>query len=273
MSNRTSKSAVITGSTRGLGFGIAQSLLARGCDVVVSGPRQEDSDLAAEKLAGLKLSDARVVGLACDVRDEAHVQALWDRAVDALGTVDIWLNNAGLALSAPGLENLASDDFRAMLEINLLGAMHGCKISMAGMKDRGGAIYNMLGAGWNGAPVPGMIGYATSKAGLTFLDKSLAQEVEGSNVIVGSFAPGVVITEGFFREHEKSPKEGRAARAAVLNIIADHTETIADWVAETMIENDANGQLFSWLTQERIAERQAMTPPRDILSRYNLGMA
>jgi NAD(P)-dependent dehydrogenase (short-subunit alcohol dehydrogenase family) len=273
MNNSDSQTAVVTGSTRGLGLGIAQSLLARGVNVVISGPRQEDCDLAVEKLVGQALSGARVTGIACDVRDEANVQALWDRAVNASGPVGFWLNNAGLALSAPKLEDLTSEDFRMMLEVNLLGAMHGCKIAMAGMKSGGGAIYNMLGAGWNGAPVPGMIGYATSKAGLTFMDKSLAQEVEGSNILVGSFAPGVVITEGFFRENAKSPKEGRAARAGVLNIIGDHTETIADWVADTMIGNRTNGQLFSWLTEERIAERRAMSPPRDILSRYDLEMS
>ena len=271
MTGKAPESVVVTGSTRGLGFGIARSLLAGGVNVVVSGPRQEDCDKAAGELNALELSGARAVGIGCDVREEENVDRLWEEAVSAFGGIDIWLNNAGLALSGPSLSALSSGDFAKMLGINLLGAMHGCKIAMAGMKERGGAIYNMLGAGWNGTPVPGMIGYATSKAGLTFMTKSLAQEVDGSNIIVGSFAPGVVITKGFFREHAKSPVEGRASRASVLNIIGDHTETIADWVSETMCHNTANGELFSWLTEERVAERRAMSPPRDILSRYDLG--
>ena len=56
----------------------------------------------------------------------------------------------------------------------------------------------------------------------------------------------------------------------MLNIIGDHVETISDWVAETMLNNDAHGELFNWLTPERIAERRAMEPARDILSRYEL---
>lgn len=268
MSEGKAKTAVVTGSTRGIGFGIADSLMARGCNVVLTGPKQADCDAAAEKLN--TKYEAKALPVACDVTNEAEVIALWDKAVEAFGAVDIWLNNAGLALTGPTLLDMPSDAFQTMLNINLLGALHGCKTAFNGMKAEGGAIYNMLGAGWDGNPVPGMIGYATSKAGLTFMTKSFAAEAEGSGVIVNSFAPGVVITEGFMREQERSGGLIPAARAAVLNIIGDHVETISDWVAETMLNNDAHGELFNWLTPERIAERRAMEPARDILSRYEL---
>ncbi len=270
MSDAKAKTAVVTGSTRGIGFGIADSLVARGCNVVLSGPGQESCDAAAEKINAKHDSGAKALAIACDVTSESKVVALWDAAVEAFGGVDIWLNNAGMALTGPTLSDLPSDDFQTMLNINLLGAMNGCKTAFNGMKANGGAIYNMLGAGWDGNPVPGMIGYATSKAGLTFMTKSFIAEAAGSNVLVNSFAPGVVITEGFKREQERSGGNIPAARAAVLNIIGDHVDTIADWVAETMLNNEAHGELFNWLTPERIAERRAMVPARNILSEYDL---
>ena len=270
MSEGKAKTAVVTGSTRGIGFGIADSLMARGCNVALSGPKQVDCDVAADKLNAKHMGGARALPVACDVTREAEVTALWDKADEVFGTVDVWLNNAGLALPGPTLSDLPGESFQTMLNINLLGAMHGCKTAFNGMKAKGGAIYNMLGAGWDGNPVPGMIGYATSKAGLTFMSKSFAAEAEGSGVIVNSFAPGVVITEGFMREHARSGGHIPAARAAVLNIIGDHVETISDWVADTMLENEAHGELFNWLTPERIAERRAMEPARDILSGYEL---
>lgn len=270
MPHSSPKTIVVTGSTRGIGFGIVASLLARGCNVVLSGPKQDACNVAAEVLRDQSDCGGRVLAVACDVTSQANVEALWQAAEDAFGGVDIWLNNAGLALTGAPLADLPSDEFATMLNVNLLGAMHGCKVAFNGMKARGGAIYNMLGAGWDGNPVPGMIGYATSKAGLTFMNRSFVAETEGSGVRVNAFAPGVVMSDGFMREQARAAGGLSPERRAVLNIIGDHVETIADWVADTMLTHEGHGELFNWLTPERIAERRAMTPPRDVLSRYAL---
>lgn len=264
------KTIIVTGSTRGIGYGIAASLLERGCNVVLSGPRQANCDSAAASLRELASSKGEVLPVSCDVTSERDVENLWQAGVEAFGQVDIWLNNAGLALTGKQLADLPSEEFATMLNVNLLGAMHGCKVAFNGMRDRGGAIYNMLGAGWDAKPVPGMIGYASSKAGLTFMHRSFAMEAEGSNVRVNAFAPGVVMSDGFMREQARSKGGLSPERRSVLNIIGDHVETIADWVAETMLNHQGHAELFNWLTPERIAERQAMTPPRDVLSRYEL---
>ncbi len=265
------KTVVVTGSTRGIGYGIAASLLQRGCNVVLSGPRQSDCDTAAAQLSDASGgSEARVLAVGCDVTKEKEVEALWAASTEAFGTVDIWLNNAGLALTGAPLSDLPSDEFATMLDVNLLGTLHGCKVAFNGMKQTGGAIYNMLGAGWDGRPVPGMLGYATTKAGLEFMTRSFAAEAETSLVRVNSFAPGVVISEGFMREQARSSVGLTEQRRAVLNIIGDHVDTIGNWVAETMLSHQGHGELFNWLTPERLAERQAMTPARDILSHYSL---
>ncbi|MFC6200177.1 SDR family NAD(P)-dependent oxidoreductase [Ponticaulis profundi] len=270
MAEANSKTVVVTGSTRGIGLGIVKSLIALGCNAVITGPTQAACDAACKAVADTQQRADQVIGVACDVREEKQVQALWDRAIDAFGKVDVWINNAGLALTGPVLSDLPSDEFRKMLEINLLGAMHGSKVAFNGMKACGGAIYNVLGAGWQGEIVPNMIGYATSKSGLTYMTRAFAAEAAGSGVLVNGIAPGVVITEGFLREQAKSDAGLSPERAAVLNIIGDHTETIGDWIAELSVTNTQTGELFNWLTPERIAERKAMVPSRGVLSRYAL---
>lgn len=255
--------AVVTGSSFGLGRALAVALAEAGIAVVGGAPDLGDPVIEA--------GDARrapIHGVGCDVTDAAQVQRLWDYAA-ARGEIGWWINNAGLALTGVPLAALPEADFRRMVDINLIGTMNGCRVAIAGMAGQGGGeIWNLLGAGWDGAPVPGMNGYATTKAGLTFMTRALAAEAEGQPYRVGGFSPGVVLTEGFFREHARVPDAQRAAREAVVNIIGDHPETIAGWMVEALLAGQPNGAILSWLTAERLAERRSRQPPREILSAY-----
>lgn len=258
------KTAIVTGSTRGLGRGLAAELARRGYRVVIAAQSAEDSARVAAEIA------PDVLGLACDVTDAAQVQALWDGAVERFGRVDLWVNNAGLALTGHGLATLPSDDFRTMMAINLLGAMHGCQIAFRGMSAQGGGrIYNVLGAGADGHPVPGMIGYATTKRALQFMTQSFAAETADGPVLVGAISPGLVMTEGFLREHARmAPGPEKMARERWVNVIGDHVETIADWACGIFAADHGHGEAFAWLSPEKIATRQRDEPDRDILSRY-----
>ena len=89
------KSIVITGSTRGIGFGLADAFLATGCRVVVNGRSQESVDRACAQLAKKYASD-QLYGFAAVVSDPAQVAALWQFAKQQLEIIDIWINNAGL---------------------------------------------------------------------------------------------------------------------------------------------------------------------------------
>ena len=91
------KSIVITGSTRGIGKGIARELLRRGHRVALSGRSQAAVDQALAELRTSATGDALAVGIACDVSKAADLQALWDGAHAAFGRVDIWVNNAGIS--------------------------------------------------------------------------------------------------------------------------------------------------------------------------------
>ena len=85
---------VITGSTRGIGLGLAKEFLALECSVTFSGRAQQDVDRVIGQLSSHYPSE-KLLGLACDVRDPVQVQALWDTSFKQFGKVDIWINNAG----------------------------------------------------------------------------------------------------------------------------------------------------------------------------------
>lgn len=256
------RTAIVTGSTRGIGRALAAALLARGVRVAICSPDADEAARVADALGPL------AIGIGCDVTSPDAVQALWDAATVAFGRVDLWINNAGLALTGTTLAQLRPGDFTRMLEINVTGTLLGCQVAIRGMTAQGGgAIYNMLGAGADGQTVPRMAGYATSKAAVTFLTRSLADELAGGPILVGGLSPGLVITEGFLREHARTPADALAAREAVVNLIGDHPETIARWAAWIVLRNRTHGRLFTWLTPEKIARRRARGP-RDVLSRY-----
>ena len=90
------KTVVITGSTRGIGFALAHSFLKRGCRVVISGRQQNLADKSVERL-GKEFTSENVVGFACDVAEFDQMENLWEASVKRFGSVDIWINNAGIS--------------------------------------------------------------------------------------------------------------------------------------------------------------------------------
>lgn len=259
------KTAVVTGSTKGIGRALAEALLARGINVAISAPDAAEAERCA---ASLSTSSAQAIGFGCDVTSREQLDGLWQAAAAAFGKIDIWVNNAGLALTGEAVSTLDETDFRRMLDTNLVGTLLGCQVAIAGMQTPGGAIYNMLGAGADGMPVPRMAGYATSKAAVTFLTRSLTAELQGTRIMVGALSPGLVITEGFLREHARTALIDRPAREKVVNIIGDHPATTGEWAARIIDTNIRNGKVFTWLTKAKILKRAAQQPPRDILSAY-----
>ena len=182
------KSALVTGSTRGIGRAIAESLAQAGARVGVVG-----RDLGrAEEAAAAISSNAR--GFACDVSDIAAVTALVEAAESAFGAVDILVNNAGLTRDNI-LLRLRDDDWDAVLDANLRGAFVAIRAASRGMmKRRWGRIISI-------ASVVGIVGnkgqsnYAASKAGLIGLTKSVAKEFASRNILANVVAPGFISTD------------------------------------------------------------------------------
>ena len=184
----TGRVALVTGSTRGIGRAIAQTLAACGARVAVVGRDQSRADaVAAEVGAGAQ-------GFACDIADTAQVTALVERVEQAFGAIDILVNNAGLTRDNI-LLRLKDDDWDAVINANLRGAFATIRaVTRSMMKRRWGRIINISSVvGITGNR--GQANYAASKAGLIGLTKSVAKEFASRNILANVIAPGFIATD------------------------------------------------------------------------------
>jgi NAD(P)-dependent dehydrogenase (short-subunit alcohol dehydrogenase family) len=167
---------VITGSTRGIGRGLAVEFLKRGHNVVVSSRRQADVDKAVAELAAVGM--AKAVGRTCDVTKKADVQALWDFAVATFGHVDFWINNAGRATSRFAVHELPEELVHTLVDGNLKGSIFGSQVAITGFRRQGsGALYNMLGGSFDGKRLtPNMGVYSATKSADWLMTKYLVRE-------------------------------------------------------------------------------------------------
>ena len=266
----TRQSIIVTGSTRGIGKGLALELLKRGHNVAISGRTQAAVDAAVQEVAGAAADGARAIGVACDITRPAELQALWDAAQGAFGRVDIWVNNAGISHSRQRGGEMRAADIRAVEETNLLGMMQATQIALKGMQAQGGGyIYNMEGFGSNGMMTPGMSLYGASKFALTYFNKALLAETADSPVKICYLSPGIVITDLLKRDMGSTNPKDWERTQRVYNILADRVETVTPFLADGILNNRQRGARVAWLTGAKAGgrffmslfrKRQVLTP-------------
>jgi len=250
------KTVVITGSTRGIGLGLARAFLSHGCSVVISGAARQGVDRACADLSS-RHAPAHIAGHVCDVSHFEQVQALWDFALSRFGRVDIWVNNAGQGQSQTVLWELDEARMASLVNANVLGALYGCKVAAAGMLKQGaGAIYNLEGFGSDGMKLRGMTLYGTSKRALAYLTDSLALEVRGTGLVVGGLRPGMTATDLITKPYEGKPDEWKKVER-LFNILSDRVETVTPWLVCRMLANTRNGRRFKWFSAAKMMWRFA----------------
>ena len=259
------KHVVITGSTRGIGLGLAKEFLELDCTLAISGRAQDDVDQVVEELSS-HYPRENMFGLACDVRNPEQVRALWEASLERFGKVDIWINNAGL--SGPQLPawEISPEKAKEIVETNLLGEINGSIIAVREMIAQGhGAIYNMEGMGSDGRMHPGLTYYGTSNAGRHYFNQSLIKEAKDTNLIIGTLRPGMVVTDLLTRQYEHRPEDWERDKR-IFNILADRVETVTPWMAAQILKNEKTGVSISWTSRSKIMLRFLTSPfsKRDI---------
>ena len=184
----TGKTAIITGSARGIGLTIAKKFAAKGANVVIS---DLDQDMV-EKVAGE--FDTPALGIAANVTKADQVEQLFAKTIEKFGRVDIVVNNAGITRDTLMIR-MDEKDWDLVLDINLKGAFLVSKsAAKILMKQRSGSIVNISSiVGITGNA--GQVNYSASKAGLIGLTKSVAKELATRGVTVNAVAPGFIETE------------------------------------------------------------------------------
>ncbi|HJQ69347.1 MAG TPA: SDR family oxidoreductase [Blastocatellia bacterium] len=201
MSSLQNRSALVTGSTKGIGLAIARALLDAGASVFICGRSEGEVDHALKELN--EAYGGRAYGAACDVRDPASVKAMFGKAAGEMGGLDVLVNNAGVG-SHSSVEDMPIEEWQATIETNLSGGFYCSHEAIPLMKKRGGGYIINIGSLAGKNAFAGGAAYCASKAGLIAFSEALMQEVRHDHIRVSYVMPGSVNT-GFGRSGEQDP--------------------------------------------------------------------
>jgi NAD(P)-dependent dehydrogenase (short-subunit alcohol dehydrogenase family) len=245
---------VITGSTKGIGLGMAREFLRRGHAVMISsrGAAAVETTVAALRR---EFPQGRLAGCACDVGNYAQVQGLWDAAAEAFGRVDLWVNNAGRDGKKLPFFMIPPEDFAATVTTNLIGLMNCNRVCMAGMyRQKGGWIWNMEGFGSNGAIRPTVGVYGATKYAVRYFTRAMVQELAKTPIKVGYLSPGIVVTDLLVPPPDQRGERWQQSKK-ILNILADTVETVTPFLVEGMLAARESGAAVRWLTDGKVRWR------------------
>lgn len=181
------RTAVVTGGAQGIGFAIAERYVAEGARVVLGDLDEAATAAAADRLGGSAVARA----VRCDVTDSAAVDALVGAAVEAFGSLDVMVNNAGITRDAT-MRKMTEEQFDQVIAVHLKGTWNGTRSAAAIMREQGsGAIVNLSSISGKVGLI-GQTNYSAAKAGIVGLTKAAAKEVAHLGVRINAIQPGLI---------------------------------------------------------------------------------
>jgi 3-oxoacyl-[acyl-carrier protein] reductase len=184
------KIAIVTGSTRGLGFAVATALITEGCRVTICARSESGLTEAMAKIRALPGGTERVLAIQADVATEKGVANVVMRTVETFGGLDILVNNVGLGRGA-GITETSDGEWQEALDQTLFPAIRASRMAVPHMRHRGGGSIVMIASIW-GRESGGRMTYNAVKAAEISLAKSMAQQLARDNIRVNSVAPGSI---------------------------------------------------------------------------------
>ncbi|MGJ9422462.1 3-oxoacyl-ACP reductase FabG [Aeromicrobium sp. CF3.5] len=179
--------AVITGGAQGIGLSIARTYVEHGARVVLGDLDAASARASASDLGG----DEVAIGVRCDVTSADEVQTLIDAAISTFGSLDVFVNNAGITRDAT-MRTMTEDDFDLVVDVHLKGTWNGTRLAAAHMRQHGsGAVVNISSLSGKVGMV-GQTNYSAAKAGIIGLTKAAAKEMAHHGVRVNAIQPGLI---------------------------------------------------------------------------------
>src|SRR6266480_3422581 len=251
------KVAVVTGAAKGLGAAITDVLACDGAQIVLAGRDVEALEAHATQLHG-EYPERENLVVTCDVTSEADVQALIGSAVERFGGLDILVNTAGVIgpIETPA-QGVSVDDFRAVLDVNLLGTFLPCKFAIPHLIERGGGrIVNIAGtSGLRG--YRNRVSYSSSKWAVRGLTRTLALELGSYDITVNAICPNVTHGERMTKiVNEKARRLGRTPE-----------DVYADFTAQTALGRGGRVHSGRGRGARREGDRGRSEPRADALAR------
>ena len=212
--SRIDRVCLVTGGTRGIGFAVAEALLAAGDRVAITGTSSD-----GVKNAARQLSADNVLGVTCDVRDHRSVERAVAEVVGAFGGLDVLVNNAGVGVGGP-IADMTCEEWDRIIDTNLTGVFHCCKAALPHLKTRGGGWIINVSSLASKNPFAGGGAYCASKTALNAFSEVLMQEVRYDNIRVSYVLPGSVAT-GFSGRGANAGSEWKLHAQDVAQVIVD----------------------------------------------------
>ncbi|MFO7933293.1 MAG: SDR family oxidoreductase [Bacteroidales bacterium] len=247
------KTVVITGSTKGIGHGLALHLLERGHQVMING---RDHDRVAQRVREMRDHNFEVEGVAGDVSlPDTHLLII-EQAVSRFRKIDIWINNAGVPQSYKYFHELDNDEIECLVSVNIFGTMTGTKAAINLFKQQGyGKIFNLEGLGSDGRIMEKLTLYGTSKRAVHYFTKSVARELRGENIQAGILSPGMVRTDFISDPMKDGNPEELARFEKVRDILAEDPEKVTEFLVKKILASRKQYDRIEYLTFRRMVPK------------------
>ena len=210
-----SKTALITGSTSGIGLGIAKALAAAGANIIINGFGEPDA-IEAERAALAVLNGGKAIYDGADLTKPDEIEAMFQRADKDLGGVDILVNNAGMQFVSP-VEDFPPEKWDMIIALNLTASFHTIRHAVPGMRKKGWGRIIATASAHSLVASPFKSAYVTAKHGLAGLTKTVALEVAEAGITVNCISPGYVWTPLVENQIPDTMKARKMTREQVIN--------------------------------------------------------